>query len=109
MKMFFLLCFAATNCTLYSQADLKKCFKEKITEILANDHNTLLHSNEELLLVVNFVDIEGIAFKSAVISKDVFPAYLAGENNVKSKGYFMHKGVMVVVFGNLPKFLNLKE
>jgi len=106
---FFLLCFMSFKYYGCEQSNLNDCFKNELSKLLKIDNEAKLHSSQEILIIVNFLNEGNSDFKAAVIPKSVFPKYLIGKSNIEAKGYIKHENVLVIFYGYPPDFLQLKN
>lgn len=84
------------------------CIQKAFDYILENDYESKLHSNKELLLIVNFILDDALEFKAALLPKKTYPQYLTDKNE-KAVGYMFYKGLTIIGYGDASKYLMLKK
>lgn len=104
-----MFCLLLLSCSFGQEFTKRDCLEEQLSFILSRDNEAKLHSNEELLLILNFDKTESSDLRVALIPKSVYPEYLIGKIESKLKGYFKYEGVIALTYGNVPDFLNLES
>jgi hypothetical protein len=72
------------------------------------DYEVLLKPKHELLLILNFEEINGNTLKAAVFPKKLFSRYPFKNEYEKPKGYLTYKNVIILIYGNPPDSFKTK-
>jgi hypothetical protein len=106
-----ILCLPAYGCHVCQyKMSSHQCLEEQLAHILTADFNAKLHRHDELIFVIVFSQSREEAFRAALMPKEDYPHYLnfLGGKGSSPKGYFYHKGVIAITYGDHPRYLKLK-